>query len=192
MRTPTASAGPVYPFDGHTPTIAADVFIAPTAAVIGNVRIGAGSSVWFSAVVRGDDMPITIGCGTNIQDGAIIHGTEGTTGTYIGDEVVVGHGAVLHGCRIGSGTMVGIGAIILDGAIVETGAIVAAGAIVAPGKRVPAGTLWMAGSARRAINGGERAFLNYAPDHYRRRSGQYQAAGFNIDASDSFGQKHDD
>jgi carbonic anhydrase/acetyltransferase-like protein (isoleucine patch superfamily) len=170
-------SGPVYPFDGHEPKIASGVFVAPTAAVIGNVTIGEQSSIWFSAVVRGDDMPVVIGRGTNIQDGAIIHGTEDVAGTTIGDKVVIGHGAILHGCDIASGAMIGIGAIVLDGAKVGAGAIVAAGAIVPPGKEVPAGALWVAGGVRREVNDREREFLGYAPDHYSKRCAQYLRHG---------------
>lgn len=175
MTRHNATAGPIYEFEGHLPDIGPDVYVAPTAAIIGNVRIGAGSSVWFSAVVRGDDMPIVIGRGTNIQDGAIVHGTEEIAATHIGDNVVIGHGAILHGCRIEDGAMIGMGAVVLDAAIVGSGAIVAAGAIVPPGKQVPPDSLWVAGSVKRKVTAQERAFLDYAPPHYRNRAAQYRA-----------------
>jgi carbonic anhydrase/acetyltransferase-like protein (isoleucine patch superfamily) len=171
-------SGPVYPFGGHVPQLEADVFIAPTAAVIGNVCIGERSSVWFGAVIRGDDMPVKIGRGTNIQDGAVVHCTEEIAATNIGDDVVVGHGAILHGCTIHDGAMVGIGAIVLDKVVIGAGAIVAAGAIVPPGKHVPEGALWVQGTVRRDVNDAEREFLAYAPKHYRHRAAEYAKSGF--------------
>lgn len=169
--------GPVYTLHGMAPCIADDVFVAPTAAVIGNVSIASGASVWFSAVVRGDDMPVRIGRGTNIQDGAVIHATENVAAVDIGENVVVGHGAILHGCSVGNGAMIGIGAIVLDGAFVGAGAIVAAGALVPPNKAVPEGALWMGnpGAVRRDVADAEKQFLDYAPDHYRRRASEYRA-----------------
>ena len=169
----------VYAFNGHDPCLGRDVFVAPTAAVIGNVTLGDGASVWFSAVVRGDDMPVQIGAGTNIQDGAIVHATENVAAACIGADVVVGHAAVLHGCTVQDGAMIGIGAIVLDGAVVGRGAIVAAGALVPPNKHVPEGTLWIGnpGSVRRDVNDAEREFLGYAPNHYRRRGSAYLVQG---------------
>lgn len=171
--------GPVYALDGNVPVIAAGVFVAPTAAVIGNVAIGAGASVWFSAVIRGDDMPVSIGEGTNVQDGAVVHSTEDVCAATIGRDVVVGHGAILHGCVVGDGAMIGIGAVVLDGAIVGSGAVVAAGALVPPGKEVPPGQLWVGspGAVRRPVGPSERDFLAYAPDHYRKRGALYLANG---------------
>lgn len=171
--------GPLYALRGVAPQVAPDAFIAPNAAVIGDVRIAAGASVWFSAVVRGDDMPICIGEGTNVQDGAIVHATEDVSGVRIGANVVIGHAAVLHGCSVEDEAMIGIGAIVLDGAVVGRGAIVAAGALVPPGRDVPAGQLWIGnpGSVRRPVSDAERAFLRYAPSHYRLRAAHYRADG---------------
>lgn len=166
--------GPVYALDGSTPQIGSGVFVAPNAAVAGNVRIGDGASIWFSAVIRGDEMPVTIGAMTNVQDGAVIHSTRGVAPVEIGEGVVIGHGAILHGCRIGAGAMIGIGAIVLDEAVVGEGAVVAAGAIVPPGKQVPAGQLWMGtAGVRRPVNAGEKEFLRDTPSHYNMRAGQY-------------------
>jgi carbonic anhydrase/acetyltransferase-like protein (isoleucine patch superfamily) len=148
--------------------------LAQSTLLGGNVRVGLEDNLYPR---RGDDMPVVIGRGTNIQDGAIIHGTEDVAGTTIGDKVVIGHGAILHGCDIASGAMIGIGAIVLDGAKVGAGAIVAAGAIVPPGKEVPAGALWVAGGVRREVNDREREFLGYAPDHYSKRCAQYLRHG---------------
>lgn len=161
--------GPVFRLDGRSPTLAADVFVAPTAAITGDVSIGSGSSVWFSAVVRGDEEPVRIGSNCNVQDGAIIHSSCGETPTTVGDNVTIGHGAILHGCTIADGAMVGIGAVVLDGAVVGEGAIVAACALVPPNKHVPPGQLWVGnpGGVRRHVSDAERASLAENADDYR-------------------------
>ena len=128
-------------FDGHIPTIAPSAWIAPGAVVVGDVEIGSDSSVWYGAVVRGDVHQIRIGARTNIQDQATLHVTRDRFGTWIGDDVTVGHRAVVHGCKVHSGALIGIGAIVLDGAEVGEGALVAAGAVVTPGSKVAAGQL---------------------------------------------------
>jgi carbonic anhydrase/acetyltransferase-like protein (isoleucine patch superfamily) len=115
------------------------VFIAPTAAVIGDVELAEGSSVWFGAVVRGDIGPIRIGPRTNVQDLACLHLTAGVSDCVLGADVTVGHGAILHGCSIGDGALVGMGAVILDGAKIGARAVVAAGALVPPRMEVPDG-----------------------------------------------------
>jgi len=149
----------LHPFGAHVPQIADDVFIAPGAQLIGRVAIGAGSSIWFNCVLRGDVGAITVGARSNIQDGSIVHVTGGRFDTQIGDDVLIGHGCIIHGCRIESGAFVGMGAIVLDGAVVEGGAMLAAGALLTPGKRVPAGELWAGRPAKylRALTPGEMA-----------------------------------
>ena len=132
----------LHPFGSHVPQIADDVFVAPGAQLIGRVTIGAGSSIWFNCVLRGDVGAITVGARSNIQDGSIVHVTGGRFDTHIGDDVLIGHGCIIHGCRIESGAFIGMGAIVLDGAVVEGGGMLAAGALLTPGKRVPAGELW--------------------------------------------------
>ncbi|WP_303782485.1 gamma carbonic anhydrase family protein [Sandarakinorhabdus limnophila] len=124
------------------PQIADDVFIAPGAHVIGKVSIGAGSSIWFKCVLRGDVGRIKVGERTNIQDGTIVHVTGGRFDTYIGDDVLIGHGCIIHGCRLENHAFVGMGAIVLDGAVVEPDAMLAAGALLTPGKVVKGGELW--------------------------------------------------
>ncbi len=158
----------VSPLDEVTPRISRSAFVAPGAVVIGAVTIGEDSSVWYGAVMRGDEEEIIIGARTNIQDGCILHTTLGQGATIIGSDVTIGHRAVLHGCRIGDGAMVGIGAVVLDGAVVEPGAIVAAGAVVSPGKVVGTGTLWAGCPARmaRTLKPGELDFLRDNPGHY--------------------------
>ncbi|MBI5162884.1 MAG: gamma carbonic anhydrase family protein [Magnetospirillum sp.] len=140
--------GLVLPYMGKLPTIAPDVFVAPTAVVIGDVEIGGESSVWFNCVIRGDVHEIRIGKRTNIQDGTVVHVTGGKLGTYIGSDITIGHGVVLHACTLEDGCFIGMGATILDGAVVEAGAMVAAGAVVTPGKRVRSGELWAGNPAK--------------------------------------------
>lgn len=142
-------SGPVKPYLGIVPTIADDVFIADTAAVIGDVHIGAGSSVWYNCVIRGDaDSYIRIGERVNVQDGTVIHingpREDGSPAqlTIIGDDITIGHMSLIHACTLQSGCFIGMKSCVLDGAVVETGAMVAAGAVVAPGKVVTAGQLW--------------------------------------------------
>ncbi|MFE3836099.1 gamma carbonic anhydrase family protein [Pseudogemmobacter sonorensis] len=156
------------PLDGVAPQIAASAFVAPGAVVIGAVTIGEGCSIWYGAVLRGDEEEIRIGARSNIQDGCIVHTTLGQGPTVVGSDVTIGHRAVLHGCRIGDGAMVGIGAIVLDGAVVEPGAMVGAGAVVSPGKVVTAGTLWTGCPARmaRELRPTDLEFLRRNPGHY--------------------------
>jgi carbonic anhydrase/acetyltransferase-like protein (isoleucine patch superfamily) len=116
------------------------VFIAPTATVIGNVQIAPGSSVWFGAVLRSDMALIQIGRNTSVQDNAIIHVSEGVE-TSIGDQVTIGHGAIVHGAQVEDTVLIGIGAIVLDGATVGTGSIIGAGAVVTEGIEIPARSL---------------------------------------------------
>jgi len=123
------------------PEIHPTVFLAPTATVVGDVTIGAESSLWFGVVVRGDVEPIRIGRRTNLQDQVIVHVTSGGGPTVIGDGVTIGHRAVVHGCTIHDDCLIGIGAIVLDGAEVGPEALVGAGALVPPGMRVPPRTL---------------------------------------------------
>lgn len=123
------------------------VWIAPTADVIGNVTIGEESSVWYRAVVRGDVCAITIGEGSNIQDGAVIHGNFGHPVT-IGNCVTIGHNAIVHGCTIGNNVLVGMGAIILDDAEIGENCIIGAGALVTSGKKIPSGSLVLGSPAK--------------------------------------------
>src|SRR5574342_517288 len=115
--------------------------IAPGAVVVGDVEIGPESSLWYGSVVRGDVHRIRIGARSNLQDGCVLHVTRDRFACVLGDEVTVGHRAVVHGCRVGDGALIGIGAIVLDGARVGEEALVGAGAVVAPGSVVPAGAL---------------------------------------------------
>jgi carbonic anhydrase/acetyltransferase-like protein (isoleucine patch superfamily) len=123
---------PVYELKGVRPVLGRDVFIAETAVVIGDVHVGDQSSVWFGTVVRGDCFPIRIGARTNVQDNVVVHVTGGASMTTIGDDVTIGHTAVVHGCTIGDRCLIGIGAIVLDDATIGEDSLVGAGALVTP------------------------------------------------------------
>ncbi len=139
----------VLPYRDHLPEIAPDVWLAPTASVIGDVRIGSESSVWFGCVIRGDVERIRIGPRTNIQDRTVIHVTRGRFSTTIGAEVTIGHAAIVHGCTLHDRAFVGMAATVMDGATVESDALLAAGALLPPGRCVPSGELWAGMPARR-------------------------------------------
>lgn len=147
---------PIYAYKGQAPRLGKDVWVAPSATIIGDVEIGEGSSVWFGAVLRGDVFPIRIGARTNVQDNAVIHVTGGKARATIGDDVTIGHLAMVHGCTIGSRCLVGMGSVLLDGAVVEQECFVAAGALVPPGARVATRTLVMGRPARVVRALGER------------------------------------
>jgi len=179
----------ILPFRGIAPRIAADAFIAETAVVIGDVEIGAGASVWYGCVLRGDVNSIRVGPDTNLQDGTIIHCNHDRNGDYrqtgggeptrIGAGVVVGHMALLHACTIGDGAFIGMRSAVLDRATVEGGGMVAAGAVVTPGKVVAAGELWagMPAKLMRAMSEAERAQVPYLVDHYKELAAVHGALG---------------
>ncbi len=169
----------IMPFRGVTPTIDPTAYVVASAVVIGDVTIGAESSVWFNAVVRGDVHSIRIGARTNVQDQVTIHVHAGRSATMIGDEVTLGHRAVLHGCTIGSRTLVGIGAIVLDGADVGEDCLIGAGAVVTPRTIVPAGQLVLGSPAKvvRPLTAQERTELVSSAERYARYAAEYRAAG---------------
>ena len=138
---------PLSPYNGVMPKLAEDVFIAEGACVIGNVTIGPGSSVWYNTVIRGDIAPVVIGKNTNIQDNSTIHVDRGRP-AVIGDNVSVGHGAVVHGCTVEDGALIAIHATVLSGAVIGAGSIVGAGAVVGEGKTIPPGSLALGVPAR--------------------------------------------
>jgi carbonic anhydrase/acetyltransferase-like protein (isoleucine patch superfamily) len=159
---------------GITPTVAENAFIDEMALVIGDVTIGEDASLWPMVVARGDVNSITIGARTNIQDGSILHVTadnEFNPGGYplvVGEDVTVGHGAILHACTIGNFSLVGMGATLLDGAVIEDHVMVGAGALVAPGKTLESGFLYVGSPARQArpLKEKELAWLEYSSGYY--------------------------
>lgn len=140
----------LYPFNGITPKVAASAFVAPGARVIGDVSIGADSSIWYNVVLRGDVERIVIGDRTNIQDGSVVHVTRARHGTEIGDDVLIGHLAMVHGCVIENHGYIGLGAIIMDECVVESDGMLAAGALLTPGKRIRNRELWTGRPAKLA------------------------------------------
>lgn len=173
---------PIQSFAGKTPQLDPSVWVDPTAAIIGDVTIGAHSSVWPMAVIRGDIHHIRIGCATNIQDGSILHVTHAGRFTpngfplILGDEIIVGHQVVLHGCEIGNRCLIGIGARILDGAILEPYTQIGAGSLVPPGKRLPGGYLWIGTPARqvRVLTEKEREHIEYSVNYYKNLASMYK------------------
>jgi carbonic anhydrase/acetyltransferase-like protein (isoleucine patch superfamily) len=169
----------------HSPRIADDAFVAETATVIGDVEIGAGSSVWFGVIIRGDNAPIRIGARTNIQDGTIIH-VDADAPATIGDEVVIGHGAIVHGATVADRAQVGMGAIVLSHAMVGPGAIVGAGALVPEGKLVEAGTVVMGVPAKpvRATTERDAAGILATAEHYVGRGREFREGAARATAPD--------
>ncbi len=157
------------------PRIDDAAFVAENAVVIGDVEIGPESSIWYNCVLRGDVNDIKIGARTNIQDGTVIHVSSSTQGTYIGDDVTVGHMALLHACTIGDRAFIGMKACVMDDATVEEEAMVAAGALVTSGKRVPKHQLWAGSPARymRDLTAKEVEFLRFSADRYVKLSRTY-------------------
>jgi carbonic anhydrase/acetyltransferase-like protein (isoleucine patch superfamily) len=135
--------------NGHTPKFGKDCFLAENAVIVGDVVMGDQCSIWYNAVIRGDVHYIRIGNKVNIQDGAVVHCTYQKSPTNIGNNVSVGHNAIVHGCTIQDNVLVGMGAIVMDDCVVESNSIVAAGAVVTQGTRVEAGTIYAGVPARK-------------------------------------------
>jgi len=170
-------------FENHTPNIHASAYIDETALVSGEVTIGEDSSVWPMTVIRGDVNHITIGKRTNIQDTSVLHVTHASnehsvkvTDTQIGypliigDDVTVGHKALLHACTIGNRVLVGMGSIVMDGVVVEDETIIAAGSLIPPKKVLESGYLWVGSPAKKAreLTDKEKNYLKYSAEHYVR------------------------
>ena len=159
-------------YRGRTPKIPATAYVDPQAVVIGDVTLGEHSSVWPCVVIRGDVHYIRIGARTNIQDGSVLHVMRDTHPLVLGDDVTIGHGAVLHGCTIESRCLVGMGSIVLNGAKIGAGSIIAAGTLVPEGAEVPPGSLFMGhpGKFRRALTAEDQASI----DRYAQRYVEYK------------------
>ncbi len=132
----------ILPVKGVQPELGQDCFIAPNATIVGDVIMGDGCSVWFNAVVRGDVNSIRMGNKVNVQDGAVIHCTYEKTKTIIGDNVSIGHNAIVHGCTVDDNVLIGMGAIVMDNAHIGSNSIIAAGAVVLEGTKVEPGTIY--------------------------------------------------
>jgi carbonic anhydrase/acetyltransferase-like protein (isoleucine patch superfamily) len=151
----------LYELAGIRPTLGRDVFIADSATVIGDVHLGDEAGVWFGAVLRGDYFPIRVGARTNVQDNAVVHITADLARTTVGDDVTIGHAAIIHGCTIGHRCLVGMGSIVLDGAVVGDDSFIAAGSLVTPGTVFPPGSFVMGSPARvkRAVTEADRTWI---------------------------------
>jgi carbonic anhydrase/acetyltransferase-like protein (isoleucine patch superfamily) len=172
------------PFRNVVPSLAARVYIDPAATVIGDVVLGDDVSIWPGTVLRGDVNFIRVGARSNLQDGTIVHVTHdgpfnppGGFATSIGEDVTIGHGAIIHACVIEDACLIGMGATVLDGAVVKKNAFVGAGALIAPGKVVGSGELWLGNPARcaRRLSDKEIEQLYYSAQHYVRLKDQYLA-----------------
>ncbi len=163
---------PLYEIDGKRPQIdPAGAWVAPSADLIGDVRLGADASVWFSAVIRGDNTPMLIGAQTNIQEGAMLH-SDYDAPLSIGTGCTIGHHAILHGCTIEDDVLIGMGAIILNRAVIRRGSIVGAGALVTENKDFPPGSLIVGSPAKvvRTLDAGAEAMLRASAAHYVEKS----------------------
>lgn len=166
----------IYEFAGLRPDIADDVFVAPSASVIGDIRLLSGSSIWFGAVLRGDIETITVGHSSNVQDGTVMH-TDPDNPCTLGDFVTVGHMAMLHGCSVGDGSLIGIGATLLNGSSVGRNCIVGAHTLITEGKRFPDGVLIMGtpGKVVRELGEEDFARMRANAERYVERARKYRA-----------------
>jgi carbonic anhydrase/acetyltransferase-like protein (isoleucine patch superfamily) len=166
---------PIYPYRDKAPTIDPTAYLAPGAHVIGDVELGARSSVWFNAVLRGDSAPIRIGADTNVQDGAVLHVDPGAP-VLVGEGTTIGHNATVHGCTIGRSCLIGMGAVVQTGAVIGDESIVAAGALIPEGRTYPPRSLLVGTPARRLrditdedverlIKPGVRHYMQFAEEY---------------------------
>ena len=173
-------------YQGKTPSLGERVFVDASAVVIGDVEIGADSSVWPLVTIRGDMHRIRIGARTSVQDGSVLHITH--AGPFnpdgfpltIGDDVTIGHKVLLHGCSIGSRILVGMGSIVMDGAVIEDEVILGAGSLVPPGKTLESGFLYVGSPVKKArpLTDKERAFFSYTAGNYVKLKDQHLTEGY--------------
>jgi len=168
---------PLFAFEGREPAVSPGAWIAPTATLIGDVRVEPEASVWYGAVLRGDFGTIVVRRGANVQDGSVLHGGADPV-TEVGQGATIGHLCVVHGAVIGTEALVGNGATVLDGAVIGPHALVAAGATVPPGMKIPGGMLAAGVPARilREISGGARQWVETNPEVYRALARRHAAS----------------
>lgn len=166
---------PVYRLGDRSPQLAAGVWIAPNATVIGDVRLAANVSIWWNAVLRGDNDPITVGENTNIQDGSVLHTDEGVPLT-LGRDVTVGHMVMLHGCTIGDGALIGIKSVILNGAVIGKHCLIGANTLIPEGKVIPERSLVMGspGKVVRELSDEQIARIAWSARHYVENAQRYR------------------
>lgn len=165
-------------FEDKTPSIGDDCFIAETAVIVGDVEIGANTSVWYGVVLRGDVHHIRIGSEVSVQDNSVIHVTSGQHPTVVGDRVTIGHSVVLHGCTIGEQCLIGMGAIVMDQAVIGKNCVVGAGALVTPGTEIPEGHLALGSPAqiKRKLTDDELRWISTSSKHYVDLAARYLAS----------------
>lgn len=173
-------------YNNKLPKIAKTAFVAPNAVISGDVEIGENSGIWYGCVLRGDVTKITIGKNTNIQDNCVLHGTrpnhaQNKTGEHgspviIGDNVTIGHGAIIHACRIESNSFIGMGSLIMDLAVVEEYGMLAAGAVLTPGKIIKSGQIWAGNPAKyfRDLTQKEKDYIKISADNYYKLAVEYK------------------
>ncbi len=168
----------ILPFEGKLPTIHETAWIAPTAVIVGDVEIGADSSVWYQCVLRGDTNIMRIGARTNIQDGSVLHLNAGAEPLIIGDDVTIGHACIVHACTLKNRAFVGMGATVLDRAVIEEGGMLGAGGLLTPGKVIGPNELWTGAPARlaRVMTAEERARFDRTAVHYVELARRHRAS----------------
>lgn len=173
---------PLYEIDGKRPVLAEGVWVAPSADLIGAVKLEQGVSIWFGAVIRADNTDIIIGARSNIQENAVIHSDEGVP-CIVGEDVTVGHQAMLHGCTIGDNSLIGIGAVVLNNAIIGKNSIVGAGALVTEGKSFPDSSLIVGSPARaiKTLDGNAEVMLKMSAAHYVQNGAKFAEALKRVD-----------
>ncbi len=173
----------IYRYADRSPIIGEGCFIAPSADVLGSVELGAGVSIWFGAVLRGDNDWIRIGAGSNIQDGSLIHLDPGIP-VMVGANVTIGHGVMLHGCEIEDDCLIGNRATVLDGARIGAGSLIAAGALVTPRSQIPPGSVVMGspGKVVRQVSEGDRVWMRAGLMAYQRKTREYAGLLTQIDS----------
>jgi carbonic anhydrase/acetyltransferase-like protein (isoleucine patch superfamily) len=168
MHNIASPSGLLYALDGVAPTIHPTAWVAPTAVLIGDVRLGPGANIWFNCVLRADTNPIIVGARSNIQDGTVIHVDHAECFTDIGDDVTIGHSAIIHACVLRNRAFIGMGATVMDGAVVEEAGLLGARGLLGPRKRIGPQELWAGAPARlvRVMTDEERAGWDETVPHY--------------------------
>ena len=165
------------PFDGRSPEVHPDAFVADGSTLVGAVQVGRDASVWYGAVIRADGSPIRVGAGSNVQDGSVLHSDPDFPVT-VGDRVTVGHRAVVHGCTVEDDALVGMGAVLLNGVVLGAGSLVAAGSVLLEGTVVPPGSLvaGVPGKVKRPVTDAERERMRSGTESYVTRARLYRDA----------------
>lgn len=166
----------IWELDGTTPELAPDSWVAPDAQLMGKIVLERGSSIWWGAVLRGDNETIRIGAGSNVQDLCVCHTDPGHP-LLIGVDCTIGHRAILHGCQIGDGCLIGMGATVMNGAVIGAGSLIGAGALIPEGKQIPPGSLVMGapGKVVRTLDDRAMESLRQSADRYRQNAARFRA-----------------